>query len=129
MAALDGDPHTVALGTSSLWEGVDLESASIKTLVMARLPFPVPTEPVFEARSELYEDSFGEYAVPEAVMRFRQGFGRLIRSRSDRGAFVVLDGRIASKSYGARFLGALPECTVERLPTRAIGERVREWLR
>jgi DNA polymerase-3 subunit epsilon/ATP-dependent DNA helicase DinG len=118
----------VALGSSSLWEGVDLEGASIKTLVMARLPFPVPTDPVFEARSEQYQDSFDEYAVPEAVMRFKQGFGRLIRSRSDRGAFVVLDSRIANKRYGGRFLSALPDCTVEQLPGRAIGKRVKEWL-
>ena len=128
MRFLADNPHTVALGTSSLWEGVDLEGASIKTLVMARLPFPVPSEPVFEARSEQYEDSFGEYAVPEAVMRFRQGFGRLIRRRSDRGAFVILDRRIASKSYGARFIRALPDCTFKYGPARALGVTVREWL-
>lgn len=128
MRALAENPQTVALGSSSLWEGVDLEGASIKTLVMARLPFPVPTDPVFEARSEQYQDSFDEYAVPEAVMRFKQGFGRLIRSRSDRGAFVVLDSRIANKRYGGRFLSALPDCTVEQLPGRAIGKRVKEWL-
>ena len=80
MRELALDKQAVALGTSSLWEGVDLEGASLKALVMTRLPFPVPTDPVVEARSELYEDGFGDYMVPEAVMRFRQGFGRLIRS-------------------------------------------------
>ena len=134
----DGPPHrvmrelaleqeAVALGTSSLWEGVDLEGASIKALVMTRLPFPVPTDPVVEARSELYEDGFGEYMVPEAVMRFRQGFGRLIRSGTDRGAFVILDRRIISRGYGRKFQRALPRCTVRRTSVPKLGELVAAW--
>ena len=134
----DGPPHrvmrelarnrkAVALGTSSLWEGVDLEGASIKALVMTRLPFPVPTDPVVEARSELYEDGFGEYMVPEAVMRFRQGFGRLIRSGTDRGAFVILDRRIISRGYGTKFQRALPRCTVRRTSLSRLGEIVAAW--
>ncbi|MEX0760839.1 MAG: helicase C-terminal domain-containing protein [Dehalococcoidia bacterium] len=134
----DGSPHrvmrtlaeekvAVALGTSSLWEGVDLEGASLKALIMARLPFPVPTDPVFSARSELYEDGFGEYAIPEAVQRFRQGFGRLIRSRSDRGSFVILDRRILSKSYGVRFQRSLPGCTVRRVSLDELGTVVGQW--
>ena len=136
----DGPPHrvmrelarekeAVALGTSSLWEGVDLEGASIKALVMTRLPFPVPTDPVVEARSELYEDGFGEYMVPEAVMRFRQGFGRLIRSGTDRGAFVILDRRIISRGYGRKFQRSLPRCTVRRTSVPRLGEMVAAWNR
>ena len=117
----------MALGTSSLWEGVDLEGASIKALVMTRLPFPVPTDPVVEARSELYEDGFGEYMVPEAVVRFRQGFGRLIRSGTDRGAFVILDRRIISRGYGTKFQRALPRCTVRRTSLSRLGEIVAAW--
>jgi DNA polymerase-3 subunit epsilon/ATP-dependent DNA helicase DinG len=126
----DGPPHrvlqalaaredVVALGTSSLWEGADMHGAPLDALVMARLPFPVPSEPVFSARSELFEDGFSQHAVPEAVLRFRQGFGRLIRSRTDRGVFVVLDRRIISKGYGRSFQRALPRSTVRRV---ALGE-------
>ena len=128
MRMLAEKPQTVALGSGSLWEGIDLEGASIKTLMVARLPFPVPSEPVFEARSEQYEDSFSEYAVPEAVMRFRQGFGRLIRSRSDKGAFVILDSRVETKRYGQRFIRALGDCRIERVPSAALGARVKDWL-
>ena len=127
MRELARDRKAVALGTSSLWEGVDLEGASIKALVMTRLPFPVPTDPVVEARSELYEDGFGEYMVPEAVMRFRQGFGRLIRSGTDRGAFVILDRRIISRGYGTKFQRALPRCTVRRTSLSRLGEIVVQW--
>jgi DNA polymerase-3 subunit epsilon/ATP-dependent DNA helicase DinG len=114
MDMLAANPKTVALGTSSLWEGVDLQGTALDALVMARLPFPVPTEPIFAARSELYENGFNEYAIPEAVLRFRQGFGRLIRSKGDRGVFVVLDSRILTKRYGVMFQRALPKCTVRR---------------
>ena len=127
MRELARDRKAVALGTSSLWEGVDLEGASIKALVMTRLPFPVPTDPVVEARSELYEDGFGEYMVPEAVMRFRQGFGRLIRSGTDRGAFVILDRRIIARGYGTKFQRALPPCTVRRTSLSRLGEIVAAW--
>ena len=127
MSELAVDKEAVALGTSSLWEGVDLEGASIKALVMTRLPFPVPTDPVVEARSELYEDGFGEYMVPEAVVRFRQGFGRLIRSGTDRGAFVILDRRVISRGYGRKFQRALPQCTVKRTSVSRVGELVAAW--
>ena len=127
MQELARNEAAVALGTSSLWEGVDLEGASIKALIMARLPFPVPTDPVVEARAELVEDGFNEYMVPEAVVRFRQGFGRLIRSATDRGAFVVLDRRIIARGYGGKFRRALPECTVRRPPLSNLGGVVADW--
>ncbi len=103
------------------------DSVSIKALIMARLPFPVPTDPIVAARSELYEDGFNEYMVPEAVLRFRQGFGRLIRSRSDRGAFVILDRRILTKQYGLAFQRALPKCTVRRVSMKELADVVRRW--
>jgi DNA polymerase-3 subunit epsilon/ATP-dependent DNA helicase DinG len=84
----------------------------------------VPTDPVFAARAETFESPFLDYAVPEAVLRFRQGFGRLIRSATDRGAVVVLDRRLLSKGYGARFLAALPPCAVERPPLRDLAGTV-----
>ena len=127
MQALAAETDIVALGVSSLWEGADLQGAGLDALVMARLPFPVPSDPVFSARSELFEDGFGEYAVPEAVLRFRQGFGRLIRSKTDRGIFVILDRRILTKGYGRSFQKALPKATVRRTLISELESLARNW--
>ncbi len=127
MRTLAAEEDVVALGTSSLWEGADLQGAGLDALVMARLPFPVPSDPVFSARNELFEDGFSEYAVPEAVLRFRQGFGRLIRSKTDRGMFVILDRRILSKGYGRSFQRALPKSTVRRTMIAELEELGRNW--
>ena len=121
------NPRSVLLGTSSFWEGVDMPSGVMKVLVLARLPFNVPTEPVFAARSEQYEDSFQQFAVPQAVLRFRQGFGRLIRNAQDRGAVVVLDRRVLNRNYGRHFLDALPECTTNIGPVASVVESVKRW--
>lgn len=107
------EPNVAVLGTASFWEGVDVSGDALSLLVITRLPFNVPTDPVFAARSESFDDAFGGYAVPQAVLRFKQGFGRLIRSSQDRGVCAVLDRRILTKRYGATFLQSLPECTVE----------------
>jgi ATP-dependent DNA helicase DinG len=102
----------VLFGTDSFWEGVDVKGDTLQLVVMARLPFRVPTEPVIEARTEQIAarggDPFTEYTVPEAVIRFKQGFGRLIRSRDDRGCVLILDSRVLNKHYGRRFLASLP---------------------
>lgn len=118
----------ILLATASLWEGLDLPPGSLKVLVLARLPFSVPTSPLFAARSQLYQDPFREYALPQAVLRFRQGFGRLVRRRSDRGVVVVLDTRLLSRAYGPLFLRSLPPCRVERLPTARLAHMVSQWL-
>ncbi|MEX1253566.1 MAG: helicase C-terminal domain-containing protein [Dehalococcoidia bacterium] len=120
--------HTVVLGTASFWEGVDVVGEALSLLVITRLPFSVPSDPIFQARSELYEDAFNEYAVPQAALRFKQGFGRLIRRKSDRGVMVVLDGRVQSKSYGQAFLRSLPACTVKRVPLREMPDLLEQWL-
>ena len=117
--------RTALLGTRSFWEGVDVVGEALSCLVIARLPFSVPSDPIFAARSETFDDSFAQYAVPEAVLRFRQGFGRLIRSKSDRGIVVVLDRRVLSKSYGRIFIESLPpvskyQGTLEQLPEAAV---------
>ena len=122
------NPRSVLLGTSSFWEGVDLAGESLKVLVLARLPFNVPTEPVFAARSDLYEDPFNEYALPQAVLRFRQGFGRLIRTKSDKGAVVVLDRRLTSKSYGKAFLNSIPQSAVTKPTLREMAGEVARWI-
>jgi DNA polymerase-3 subunit epsilon/ATP-dependent DNA helicase DinG len=117
--------RAVLLGTRSFWEGVDIPGESLSALVITRLPFAVPNEPIFAARSERYGDPFREYSVPDAVLRFRQGFGRLIRTRTDRGIVAIFDNRIISKGYGKQFLASLPDCTVqkgrlENLPAAAV---------
>jgi DNA polymerase-3 subunit epsilon/ATP-dependent DNA helicase DinG len=100
--------RTVLLGTKSFWEGVDVVGEALSCLAITRLPFSVPSDPIFAARSETFEDSFAQYAVPEAVLRFRQGFGRLIRSKNDRGIVIVLDKRVLTKNYGHTFIDSLP---------------------
>ena len=103
----------VLMGTRSFWEGIDIPGDDLSAVVITKLPFAVPTEPVFAARSETYARSFQQYAVPDAILRFRQGFGRLIRRRSDRGVVAIFDSRVINKSYGASFLESLPDCTVQ----------------
>jgi ATP-dependent DNA helicase DinG len=88
----------------------------------------VPTDPIIAARSENFERAFNEYTVPEAILRFRQGFGRLIRSRSDRGAVVILDRRVLTKSYGKMFLDSLPACTVRQAPLAQLPREAARWI-
>jgi DNA polymerase-3 subunit epsilon/ATP-dependent DNA helicase DinG len=130
-ALLEGFKSTeraVLLGTRSFWEGIDIPGEALSALVIVRLPFAVPTEPIFAARSETYTNSFNEYAVPDAILRFRQGFGRLIRTQTDRGVVTIFDSRILSKSYGMQFLEALPDCTVQYGPLQELSEAAKNWL-
>ena len=119
---------SILLGTKSFWEGVDIPGDKLSALVIARLPFAVPNDPLISSRMEQYSDSFKQYQIPEAIITFRQGFGRLIRSASDRGVVVVMDSRLTSKPYGAHFVGALPECTTVRAPLASLREHVAKWL-
>lgn len=118
----------VLLGTRSFWEGVDIPGEALSVLLIVRLPFDVPSDPVIAARSELFEDSFHEYNLPEAVLRFRQGFGRLIRTQYDRGVVVVLDRRVISKSYGRAFIDALPQCTLKTDSMQNLVKSAVSWL-
>ncbi|QPC81109.1 DEAD/DEAH box helicase family protein [Phototrophicus methaneseepsis] len=118
----------VLLGTRSFWDGVDIPGEDLSALVIVRLPFAVPTDPVFAARSEMYDDAFHNYAVPNAILRFRQGFGRLIRTQHDRGIVTIFDSRIINKKYGSQFLEALPACTVQRGPLDNLGAAAQHWL-
>jgi len=97
-------------------------------MVIARLPFSVPTDPVFAARSEMFDDAFNQYALPQAALRFKQGFGRLIRSRQDRGVMIILDQRVRTKQYGSAFIESLPLCTVKSGPPRHMPQEVVSWL-
>ena len=125
---LQSDPRAVLLGTASFWEGVDLESGILRALLLCRLPFPVPNDPIIKARGNLYNNPFNDYQVPNAVLRFRQGFGRLIRSKTDRGAVVILDRRIQTANYGDRFLNALPPCTIQQSSVANTGLQAAQWL-
>ncbi|MBX3069834.1 MAG: exonuclease [Thermomicrobiales bacterium] len=118
----------VVLGAQSMWEGIDIPGQGLSGLIVVRLPFDVPSDPLIQARSELFAAPFYEYSVPRAVLRFRQGFGRLIRSTEDRGVCVLLDRRVIAKSYGRSFLKSLPGCRVERGPMSEVGAVAREWV-
>jgi ATP-dependent DNA helicase DinG len=122
------NPRSVLMGTRSFWQGVDLPGDELLGLVIVKLPFAVPTDPIFAARSEGYSQPFDDYAVPDAVLRLRQGFGRLIRSKRDRGIVAILDSRITRKKYGAVFLDALPECTRVDDTVASIGTHALRWL-
>jgi ATP-dependent DNA helicase DinG len=130
-ALVDGFVKTeraVLLGTRSFWEGVDIPGEDLSVVAIVRLPFSVPTDPIFAARSELYENSFMQYAVPDAVLRFRQGFGRLIRTKTDRGVVVLFDNRVITKRYGQVFLDSLPGCTVRRGPLADLPRAASDWI-
>jgi DNA polymerase-3 subunit epsilon/ATP-dependent DNA helicase DinG len=107
---------------------VDIAGDALSLLVIVRLPFSVPTDPIYQARSSLFDLPFDEYALPQAVLRFRQGFGRLIRSKTDRGALIVLDKRLTSRRYGESFLRSIPQCTVRELAARQIPHHIEQWL-
>ena len=106
------EKNSVLFGTDSFWEGVDVQGRALELVIITRLPFRVPTEPILEARAEHIAstggDPFMAYTVPQAVIKFKQGFGRLIRSRDDRGAVLILDSRVLSRNYGRHFLRSLP---------------------
>jgi DNA polymerase-3 subunit epsilon/ATP-dependent DNA helicase DinG len=120
--------QAVLLGTRSFWEGVDVPGEALSVLALIRLPFDVPSDPIVAARSEAYEDPFNEYSLPEAILRFRQGFGRLIRTKSDRGVVATFDRRILSRPYGRAFIDSLPRCTIRKGPLTDLPAAASRWL-
>jgi DNA polymerase-3 subunit epsilon/ATP-dependent DNA helicase DinG len=120
--------RAVLLGTRSFWEGVDVPGEALSVLMIVKLPFDVPSDPIISARSETFEDPFYQYALPEAVLRFRQGFGRLIRTQTDRGVVAVLDKRVLTKRYGRLFIESLPNCTFKQGPLGDLPKLTARWL-
>jgi len=128
LRAFEESGRPLLLGTASFWEGVDVPGDRLSCVIIVRLPFPVPSEPVYAARAERLRDPFAQYALPQAVLRLKQGFGRLIRRRGDRGAVVILDRRVVERDYGRAFLEALPPASRYLGPAAGLGGRIAAWL-
>ncbi|MGD9091286.1 MAG: helicase C-terminal domain-containing protein, partial [Anaerolineales bacterium] len=120
--------RAVLLGTRSFWEGVDVPGEALSVLVIVKLPFDVPSDPIVASRAETFEDPFYHYALPEAILRFRQGFGRLIRTQYDRGVVAIFDKRVLTKRYGRSFLDSLPPCTSKVGPLSELPRAATRWL-
>lgn len=127
LEAFKEDPYSVLFGTSSFWQGVDVPGRALECVILAKLPFAVPDDPIVEAKIEHLtsqgQNPFLVFQVPHAVVLLRQGFGRLIRTRRDRGVVAVLDPRLQTRSYGRTFLRSLPSC-----PRTSSLDKVREFL-
>jgi DNA polymerase-3 subunit epsilon/ATP-dependent DNA helicase DinG len=126
--AFKENAETVLMGTASFWEGIDVVGDALSVLVIAKLPFNVPTEPIFAARSEMFDDPFNRYAIPQAAIRFKQGFGRLIRSKEDRGVLVIFDKRLQTKRYGSAFIDSIPKCNIVSGALREMPSRIARWM-
>ena len=126
------DVTSCLFATSSFWAGVDVPGESLSHVILVKLPFAVPTEPIFKARADLIEksggNSFMQLSVPEAVVQFRQGFGRLMRSNTDRGIVTVLDKRILVKRYGSIFIQSIPQTIQCFSETKAVLNKIEDFL-
>ncbi len=125
-------PESVLLGTSSFWEGVDIPGEALICLAIVRLPFQPPNHPLAEAKAEMLQrqkqNPFMKLSIPQAVIRFKQGFGRLVRTSQDKGIVIIYDTRVIDTYYGKHFLYSLPGPKIETMHTDQLVVRMREWL-
>lgn len=125
--------RSVLFGTDTFWEGVDVAGEALRCVIIAKLPFRVPTEPIIEARTAAITarggNPFVELSLPHAIVKFKQGFGRLIRHQKDRGCVVCLDHRLVSKSYGNAFLNSLPACSIATIPVESLKTTMEQFYR
>ena len=132
LQSLNKTDNTVVLGANSFWEGVDVKGTGLTTLVITKLPFQPPTKPITSAKMEYLQaqgkNSFAAYSLPQAVLKFRQGCGRLIRSVDDWGAIVILDRRLLSKGYGKDFISSLPKQPIVRKPLHEVCQTLHDWM-
>jgi ATP-dependent DNA helicase DinG len=133
LAHFKKSPKAVLFGTDSFWEGIDVAGEALKCVIIVKLPFKVPTEPVIQARTEAIlargGDPFNEYTLPTAIVKFKQGFGRLIRHVKDRGCIVCLDTRLLRKNYGKQFLNSLPPCQQSFVESEQLIPQMRAFYR
>jgi ATP-dependent DNA helicase DinG len=126
-----GGSESILLGTSSFWEGIDIPGEALSCLAIVRLPFQPPNHPLVEAKSDYIkqknQNPFMKLSVPQAVIRFKQGFGRLIRKAADRGVVIIYDTRVIDTRYGKYFLYSLPSPKIEHMPTQQMVSRINEW--
>lgn len=129
---LSNADKTIVLGASSFWEGIDVKGSGLTTVVIVKLPFSPPTKPIDSAKLELMQsmgkNGFMHYSLPQAILKFRQGCGRLIRTANDWGAVIILDNRILTKSYGQDFLRSLPKQTILREDMDSICTKLNRWM-
>ena len=125
---LQSSDSTVIFGAAALWEGVDIPGRALSQIIVVRLPFPSPVDPIHAARGERYEDSFLEYLLPRAILRFRQGFGRLIRHEDDKGIFTILDSRFVSARYANQFAKSLSDTDIKTVRLGELQTEIASWL-
>lgn len=132
LQAMNQNSHTIVLGANSFWEGVDVRGTGLTTLIITKLPFQPPTRPIVSARMEYLtsqgKNSFADLSLPQAVLKFRQGCGRLIRSSEDWGAIILLDKRVITKGYGKDFIKSLPKQPVLQKPLKEICNTLHAWM-
>ena len=132
LQSLNKTDNTIVLGANSFWEGVDIKGTGLTTLIITKLPFQPPTKPITSAKMEYItaqgKNSFAAYSLPQAVLKFRQGCGRLIRSMDDWGTIIILDKRVLTKGYGKDFINSLPKQPIIRKPLAEVCEKLSIWM-
>lgn len=132
LQSLNKSDNTIVLGANSFWEGVDIKGTGLTTLIITKLPFQPPTKPITSAKMEYItaqgKNSFAAYSLPQAVLKFRQGCGRLIRSVDDWGTIIILDKRVLTKNYGKDFINSLPKQPIIRKPLAEVCEKLNLWM-